>query len=118
MSSGFEFEHFGRKKNVNVRRNLVKRLNDEVVVLSDKHGRGSVMVRECLREMKAGDLIQVKGIIITVTFYSILQSHSTSSGIHVIIKIISYLNKTVQKTHINYTKKKNGKIEIDNLRNF
>ena len=57
MSSGFEFEHFVRKKNVNVRKNPVKRLNDEVVVLNDKYARGSVMVRECLREMKAGDLI-------------------------------------------------------------
>lgn len=58
-----KFEYFGIKRKVYVRRKPGERLYDECVVLTVKHCSGNVIVWGCFAGERAGDFIQVKGIV-------------------------------------------------------
>ena len=102
---------FGSQRRTFVRRRKNKKMPEECLTPSVKHGGGNVMVWGCFGGGKVGDLYKVKGILKKEGYNSILQRHATSCNAmqrHAtpLVPISSYNRTMTQSTAPNYLGKK------------
>ena len=79
-----KFEIFGSKRKTYVRRKPGKRLMDQCVMPTVKHGGGSVMVWGCFGNNKMGNVFKINGILKSEQYKSILVHHAVPSGLALI----------------------------------
>lgn len=80
FSDESQFEVFGSKRRVFVRRSTQERMLDSCVIPTVKHGGGSVMVWGCFGGRATGDLVKIEGILKKEGYKKILKENVVRSG--------------------------------------
>jgi hypothetical protein len=78
--ANLSFEVFGSQRRTFVRRRSFKKMLEECLTPSVKHGGGNLMVWGCFGGGKVGDLYRVKDILKKEGYQSILQRHAIPCG--------------------------------------
>jgi len=75
-----KFEVFGQKRRIFVRRSVEEKMIPDCVVLTVKHGGGSVFVWGCFSMAGVGDLVKIEGIMKKEEYKKILMRNAVPSG--------------------------------------
>ncbi|KAF2903608.1 hypothetical protein ILUMI_02579 [Ignelater luminosus] len=81
-----KFELFSTKRRVYVRRKIGKRMLDQCVTPTVKHGGNSVMVWGSFGANKVGDLVRIEGIMRKEQYHQVLSKHAVPCGTKLIGK--------------------------------
>ena len=75
-----KFELFGTNQRVYVRRRIGKRLIDDCISPTVKHGDGNIMIWGSILGIGVGDLVKIGGIMEKMVYHNILVRRAVPSG--------------------------------------